>query len=81
MGPVYRYCSNRGREGRRKGDASGRAGLALQALRQYPYKDLKTSIRACSVICHDIRVEALEPSHKRKEIGEIFKNLNKKYNG
>jgi len=44
-------------------------------------KDLKTSIRACSVICHDIRVEVLELAHLRKENGEIFKNLNKKYNG
>jgi len=26
-------------------------------------------------------VEALEPLHQRKENGEIFKNLNKKYNG
>lgn len=75
MGPVYRQGCNRGREGCREGDDSGRAGLALQAFRQYPYKDLKTSIRACSVICHDIRVEALEPLHQRKENGEIFKNL------
>jgi len=34
MGPVYRQGCNRGREGCRKGDDSGRAGLALQALRQ-----------------------------------------------
>jgi len=33
MGPVYRQGCNRGREECREGDDSGRAGLALQALR------------------------------------------------
>jgi len=61
----------------------GKAGLAwhYKHFDNILNKDLKTSIRACSVICHDIRVEVLELAHLRKENGEIFKNLNKKYNG
>ena len=43
-------------------------------------KDLKTSLRACSVICYGASMEVLEPAHLRKEIGEILKTLNKEYN-
>lgn len=70
-------------DGRDVGNEMIQAGLAwhYKHFDNILNKDLKTSIRACSVICHDIRVEVLELAHLRKENGEIFKNLNKKYNG